>query len=73
MSSPRLKEGGWRVKREGDSSSKLGVFFNSGGLFAQQDEDSNQGACEQDYHAVKGMGRGFSVIEQRQHADGAKS
>lgn len=50
---------------------KVGCIFNF--IFAPQDEESNQGACEQDYHTVEGTGRGFSAIELWQHAGVAKS
>lgn len=48
-------------------------FFNSVGLFAQQNEEGNQISCERDYHAVERMDKGFSAIEQWQYAGVAKS
>lgn len=42
----------------------LNLFFNSVGLFAQQNEEANQLSCERDYHAVERMDKGFSAIEQ---------
>lgn len=71
MSSPRLKRSGWRVKREGGWYPKSGIFLTSS-VF-HKTEERHQAACEQDYHATKGMDRGFTATEQRQYADGAKS
>lgn len=51
----------------------LNLFFNSVGLFAQQNEEANQLSCERDYHAVERMDKGFSTIEQWQYAGDAKS
>lgn len=48
-------------------------FFNSVGLFAQQNEEANQLSCERDYRAVERMDKGFSAIEQWQYAGDAKS
>lgn len=38
--------------------SQVGYIFNL--IFAPQYEESNQGACEQDYQAVGGIGLGLN-------------
>lgn len=71
MSSPRLKEGVGEWK-DGRLVFKVGYIFNSEGLFAEQDEESNQGACEQDYHVIERIGMDFSATED-QYTRGIKS